>query len=71
MEKNFKQQQSDIIKIALFGPESTGKTTLAEQLAKTFNTNWIPEFARNYLQKKYDAKKETCNYDNLVAIAIV
>jgi nicotinamide riboside kinase len=70
MEKNFKQQQSDIIKIALFGPESTGKTTLAEQLAKTFNTNWIPEFAREYLQQKWDAKKEACSYDDLLPIAI-
>lgn len=70
MEKNFKQQQSDIIKIALFGPESTGKTTLAEQLAKTFNTNWIPEFARNYLQQKWDAKKEACTYEDLIPIAI-
>jgi GTPase SAR1 family protein len=31
MEKNLKQEQSAIIKIAMFGPESTGKTTLAIQ----------------------------------------
>jgi HTH-type transcriptional regulator, transcriptional repressor of NAD biosynthesis genes len=35
--------------IALFGPESTGKTTLARQLAAHFDTVWIPEFAREYL----------------------
>ncbi len=39
-------------KIVLYGPESTGKTTLAQQLAKYFQTNWIPEFAREYLEVK-------------------
>ncbi|MDP5231295.1 MAG: ATP-binding protein, partial [Cellulophaga sp.] len=31
MEEKFKQHPSNIIKIVLFGPESTGKTTLSEQ----------------------------------------
>jgi HTH-type transcriptional regulator, transcriptional repressor of NAD biosynthesis genes len=39
-------------KIVLYGPESTGKTTLSQKLATHFNTIWIPEFARNYLEKK-------------------
>ena len=47
MEKNLKQQQSAIVKIALFGPESTGKTTLARQLAEYYKTEWVPEFARD------------------------
>lgn len=38
-----------LVKIALLGPESTGKSTLAEALARHFNTLWVPEFARNYL----------------------
>ncbi len=70
MEKDLKQQQSDIIKIALIGPESTGKTTLAIQLAAAFNTHWIPEFARTYLQQKWDTKKEVCTYEDLEPIAI-
>lgn len=36
-------------KIVVTGPESTGKTTLARQLAKHFRTLWVPEFARTYI----------------------
>jgi len=36
-------------RIVVIGPESTGKSTLCEQLAQHFNTNWCPEFAREYL----------------------
>ncbi|MBK7852395.1 MAG: ATP-binding protein [Bacteroidetes bacterium] len=45
-----------IKRIALIGPESTGKTTLAEQLARHYKTVWIPEYSRNYvenLNRKY------------------
>lgn len=38
-----------IFRIALIGPESSGKTTLAEKLAQHFNTVWVPEFARTYI----------------------
>lgn len=40
-----------ILKIALTGPESTGKTTLAEQLAHHYDTLWVPERARTYLDE--------------------
>lgn len=70
MEENLKQLQSEIIKIALYGPESTGKTTLANQLADEFNTIWIPEFARDYLQDKWNSKQEVCTQEDLLPIAI-
>lgn len=70
MEENLKQLQSEIIKIALYGPESTGKTTLSHQLAQEFKTNWIPEFARDYLQQKWDNSKQICTYEDLLPIAI-
>ncbi|HPD54796.1 MAG: AAA family ATPase [Bacteroidota bacterium] len=38
-----------IVRIALLGPESTGKSTLAERLAEQYQTVWVPEFARTYL----------------------
>jgi NadR type nicotinamide-nucleotide adenylyltransferase len=36
-------------KITITGPESSGKTTLARQLAEAFDTHWVPEYARAYL----------------------
>ena len=52
-------------KIVIIGPESTGKSTLCEQLANHYNTQWVPEYAREYLSKhgmKY-------SYDDLLTIA--
>ncbi|MCX6306470.1 MAG: ATP-binding protein [Bacteroidetes bacterium] len=39
-----------IRKIAITGPESTGKSMLAEQLAGHYDTTWVPEYAREYLE---------------------
>ena len=39
-----------MFKIAITGPESTGKSTLAEKLAHHFNTDFIPEYSRTYLE---------------------
>lgn len=39
-------------KIVIIGPESTGKSTLSEQLSKHYKTVWCPEFAREYLSQK-------------------
>lgn len=38
-------------RLCLIGPESTGKTELAEKLAAHFNVPWTPEFARQYAEK--------------------
>lgn len=70
MEENLRQQQTNIIKIAIYGPESTGKTTLAKQLANHYQTVWIPEFAREYLQNKWDSSKEICQQSDLIPIAM-
>lgn len=40
---------SQLRKIAIIGPESTGKSTLCELLAQHYNTQWCPEFAREFL----------------------
>ncbi len=39
-------------RICLIGPESTGKTELAQRLARHFATSWIPEFAREYSESR-------------------
>lgn len=37
-----------IKKIAVVGPESTGKSTIAQELARHYQTLWVPEYARYY-----------------------
>lgn len=54
------------IRIAVTGPESTGKTTLAMQLADICNGQYIPEFAREYVEKL----PHHYTYDDVEAIAI-
>ncbi|MCR5888694.1 ATP-binding protein [Hymenobacter sp. J193] len=41
-----------MLRISLTGPESTGKTTLSQQLADHYGTVWAPEFAREYLERQ-------------------
>lgn len=52
-------------KIVVIGPESTGKSTLCEQLAKHYNSLWCPEFAREYLLKN----GTDYTYEDLLTIA--
>ena len=69
MEKDFGQSPCNCRKVVLFGPESTGKTTLAKQLASHFNSDWVPEYARGYLQNKWDKTNEICSKEDLPIIA--
>lgn len=39
-------------RVVLIGAESTGKTTLARALSEHFNTNWVPEYGREYWERK-------------------
>ena len=52
-------------KVVVIGPESAGKTTLCKQLATHFQTQWCPEFARDYLLEH----GMDYNYDDLLTIA--
>ncbi len=52
-------------KVVIIGPESTGKSTLSEQLAKHYNTSWVPEYAREYLLQH----GTNYSYDDLLTVA--
>ncbi|MFA6301750.1 MAG: amino acid adenylation domain-containing protein [Legionella sp.] len=45
-------------RICIFGPESSGKTTLSQALAKHYQTQWVPEYARLFLETKLELKAE-------------
>ncbi len=54
-----------MIRISITGPESTGKSWLAERLALHNNSVWVPEYAREYLReinRPYD-------FDDILLIA--
>lgn len=59
--KNMKNMK----RIVLTGPESTGKTSLAAQLAQHFRTEFIAEFAREFIDTLNRPYQET----DLLAIA--
>lgn len=40
---------SSLKKVVIIGPESTGKSSLCKDLADSFHTDWVPEYAREYL----------------------
>jgi NadR type nicotinamide-nucleotide adenylyltransferase len=52
-------------KIVVIGPESTGKSTLCEQLANHYKTDWVKEYAREYLL----LNGTNYNFDILLEIA--
>ncbi len=57
--------EMNITRIVITGPESTGKTELAKDLAEKLETVWIPEYARTYVENldhPYD-------FDDVIQIA--
>ena len=69
MEEKYRQQPTNCIKVVLFGPESTGKTTLSRQLARYYNSVWVREYAREYLQNKWNNERKICEPIDLLPIA--
>ena len=51
-------------RVTIVGAESTGKTTLARNLAEHYKTVWVPEYAREYLDNK-DAHCELCDIPHI------
>jgi HTH-type transcriptional repressor of NAD biosynthesis genes len=58
-------------RVCLVGAESTGKTTLAERLAREFDTVWVPEYGRDYTWMKLDWGEDewtTTDFDHIAAM---
>ena len=55
----------EIRKVVIMGPESTGKSTLCQQLAAQYKTLWCPEYAREFLL----GNGNHYTYDDLLTIA--
>lgn len=54
-----------MFKVGIIGPESTGKSTLARYLAKRYHGVYVPEYAREYMEKL----DRPYTYDDVVSIA--
>lgn len=52
-------------KVAVIGPESTGKTVLVKKLAQFYNCNFVLEYAREYVE----ALKRRYTYDDILVIS--
>lgn len=53
-------------KVGIIGPESTGKSVLAQDLAKQFKGTYVPEYAREFVERKGSTE---VTYDELCEIA--
>ncbi|APG60983.1 AAA family ATPase [Christiangramia salexigens] len=69
MEEELAQRPASCIKIVLFGPESTGKSTLSRDLASHYNAPLVQEYMREYLQEKWDLEQRVCQPEDLIPIA--
>lgn len=56
-------------RVCVVGAESTGTTTLAQDLAEYYDTTWSPEYGRLYSEGKYKAKNPQWDDDEFVDIA--
>jgi len=59
------QTPFELKKVAIVGPECTGKSDLAQYLASYYQTAWVPEYARGYL----DNLVRPYNQADLITIA--
>ena len=50
---------AQIARVCLIGPHSTGKSTLARELAAHYATEWVPEYARTLLESNIVRSIET------------
>lgn len=61
--------ESPVNRVAILGAESSGKTMLAEALAKRFDTAWVPEYLREFVDTHQRVPRE--DEELLIAMAQV
>lgn len=70
MEEKLRQVNSKCKKVVLYGPESSGKTTLAIELSNYYKVDWVPEYAREFLQNIWDTEGRICEPRDILPIAV-
>ena len=68
MEEKLKQIESNCKRVVLYGPESTGKTTLSIELAKHFNVHWVLNMLES-IYRKFGIIKRICEPKDILPIA--
>lgn len=66
MAENMEKANAEIVRIIITGPESTGKTELATFLADFYHVQYVPEYARTYIEKL----NRPYLYDDVLNIAL-
>jgi NadR type nicotinamide-nucleotide adenylyltransferase len=69
VEETLRQHPSNCLKICLFGPESSGKSTLSRKLSQHYDAPLVPEYAREYLQNLWNSEQKICRPKDLLPIA--
>ncbi len=69
MEEKLRQVSSSCIRVCLFGPESSGKSTLSRKLSEHYKAPLVEEYAREYLQDLWDKEQKICRPKDLLPIA--
>ena len=68
MEEKLKQitdTNPNCIKVVLYGPESTGKSSLAKELADWYDMVYVEEFSRFYAEAKAQSNLQLTKEDVL------
>lgn len=62
-------RQEYTLKVCIIGTESCGKTSMVKNLAKLFNTSWVEEYGRTYVETVLAKSEDTLRSDDYPIIA--
>lgn len=69
MEETLRQAKHDGLRVVFYGPESTGKSSLAEALAREQDCPWVLEYMRTYLEDRGPVLGTLVSREELLQIA--